>query len=464
MENRKLKKNILAVAVVMAVFFVALMLYTSYISVIEAGSLAKNPLNHRQAAYDENIMRGSILDAHGNVLAEGKASARKYPYGKVAAPVTRYIGSKLGASGVENYAGGDLSGHSPELSMLGPISQLFQSERGADVKLTIDMRVQKAIYDAMKGRKGSAVVLDARTGAVIAMVSLPSYDPSSVEKNWSQLSNDKDSPLLNRAISGLYPPGSTIKPLILDAALRSNAATQNETFKCTGALDVGDGHSIRESHGAVHGKVDLRHALMESCNVTFGTLAMRMEGKGLSEVFDRFGFGRVAEGEISESTQRLPDFAKLSKGETAQIGIGQGSLLVTPLHMALLASAFANDGKVMKPYLIDEAIFPGGATIKKGSPSEWYTATDSASAALVEKWMRDVVTNGTGTRAIVKGANVAGKTGTAENSSGEDHAWFIGSADVDGRRIAFAIIVENGGGGGRMAAPIAKAAIESMMH
>ena len=108
MENRKLKKNILAVAVVMAVFFVALMLYTSYISVIEAGSLAKNPLNHRQAAYDENIMRGSILDAHGNVLAEGKASARKYPYGKVAAPVTGYIGSKLGASGVENYAGGDL--------------------------------------------------------------------------------------------------------------------------------------------------------------------------------------------------------------------------------------------------------------------------------------------------------------------------------------------------------------------
>ena len=141
---------------------------------------------------------------------------------------------------------------------------------------TIEADAQQAAYDGLAGRKGAVVVLDADTGAVLAMVSAPAYDPNNVEDNWKAMSQEADGPLLNRTVQGLYPPGSTIKPMIADAALTDGVTNEQETFDCPGILDVGGGHSIRESHGEVHNRVDLRKALTESCNVTFGTLGMRL--------------------------------------------------------------------------------------------------------------------------------------------------------------------------------------------
>jgi peptidoglycan glycosyltransferase len=294
------------------------------------------------------------------------------------------------------------------------------------------------------------------------MVSTPAYDPNTAESDWQSLKIAEDSPLLNRAVQGLYPPGSTIKPLTAAAALGEGITNEKEVFKCTGRLELEDGSFIGEYQGEVHNQVNLEQALAESCNVTFGSLGLRLGGKKLGKYFEAFGFPQEIGGEILMTKSHLPDFLKIGQGDLAQASIGQASLLVTPMHMALMASAFANNGNIMKPYLVQKVISPKGITLENTRPEKWRSALDPAMVAIIDSYMEQVVKEGTGTAAAVRGIRVTGKTGTAENASGEDHAWFIGSAQLPERKIAFAIIVENGGSGGRTAAPIARQIIESM--
>ena len=461
MGDRTIKKQILRCSAFLLGCFALLFCYLLYIEIVEAPELSANPLNRRGAALD--MVRGSILDAHGERLAYSDApGSRTYPYGAAMAPVTGYVGEALGSAGLENTLGDELSGQSRQLRGLGPIGQLLQYDRGNDVKLTVDAKLQQAAYDALGDSKGAVVVLDANTGAVLAMVSKPSADPATVEQQWTELSNRQDSPLLNRATQGLYPPGSTIKPLIADAALDEKVTDLNEVFDCTGKLQIGNSY-IQESHGAVHGRVSLKEALTHSCNFAFGTLAMRMGASGLKDAFQRFGFGDTLGGEVQEAASHLPDFANLEQGDIAQVGLGQSTLLVTPLRMAMLAQAFANGGRMMRPYMVDEVVSPQGLCIRKGEPAKWRDVTSSQRAALINSYMQNVVENGTGTGAAVSGVTVRGKTGTAENSAGADHGWFIGSAELPGQVIAFGIIVENSGGGG-YAAPIARRIIQDLMN
>lgn len=465
MADWKIKRQILQAASFLLVLTGFLTAYIIYLSVWEAPDLAANPLNRRGAAAKADIRRGAILDAQGRVLAQNRADGtRSYPMGAVMAAVTGYNGETIGSAGIEGHANRELLGLTDDLTRLGPAAQLFQSEQGNDVKLTIEADAQQAAFDGLDGRRGAAVVLDAATGAVLAMVSSPAYDPNDIEANWETLSQQTDGALLNRAVQGMYPPGSTIKPMIADAALTEGAAGEQETFDCTGVLDVGGGYTIRESHGEVHGKVDLGKALTESCNVTFGTLGMRLGDEKLKKTFTRFGFDKGIGGTILMEQSRLPEFGAMGNGDQAQTAIGQSSLLVTPMHMALLAAAYANGGTVMKPYLIQQVITPGGAVIQNTAPQAWLKATTPEMAAKIDSWMEDAVTKGTGRRAQVSGVRVTGKTGTAENAAGEDHAWFIGSAELRNRKIVFAIIVENGGSGGLQAAPIARKIILSMQN
>ncbi|MBE6074030.1 MAG: cell division protein FtsI [Selenomonas ruminantium] len=465
MADWKIKRQILQAASILLVLTGLLTAYIVYLSTWAADGLASNSLNMRRAAARADIWRGSILDAQGRVLAQNRPDgSRSYPMGAAMAAVTGYNGENIGSAGVEGHANRELLGLSDDLSHMGAVSQLFQSERGNDVKLTIEADAQQAAYDGLDGRKGAVVVLDADTGAILAMVSAPSYDPNNIEANWKELSQQADGALLNRAVQGMYPPGSTIKPMIADAALTEGITDEKEIFACNGVLDVGGGHSIRESHGEVHGKVDLRKALTESCNVTFGTLGMRLGDDKLKKSFERFGFDRGLGGEILMAKPHLPDFGKLGSGDQAQTAIGQSTLLVTPMHMALLAAAYANGGEMMKPYLVQQVITPGGMVIADTRPEKWLSVTTPSMAAKIDSYMEDVVTKGTGRAAQVSGVRVTGKTGTAENAAGEDHAWFIGSAELRNRRIAFAILVENGGGGGTQAAPIARKVILSLQN
>ena len=460
----RIKRQILMAAGVLLGICALLCIYVIYIMAFEGESLAKNPLNPRNSIVSEDILRGTIYDSKGRVLAKSDApGGREYPLGEAVAHAVGYCGELSGTSGVEGYENTELLGTSEQLDKLGPGARLFATGRGNDVRLTIDADAQQAAWDALGGRKGAAVVLDGATGAVLVLVSSPSFDPEGVEENWKELLEREDSPLMNRALSGLYPPGSSIKPMIADMALEAGITDGGEIFECTGSIDVGNGFSIKESHDEVHGAVTLGEAIRKSCNVTFGTLAMRLKGTGLSEGFRRFGFDRTIRGEISLSPCHLPDFPTLDQGDVAQVGIGQSTLLVTPMHMALLASAFANGGVIMKPFIVSEVLTPEGTVLSRAAPESWIEATDEERTARISGWMETVVESGTGTAAAIPGVRIAGKTGTAENPFGDDHAWFMGTADIHGRLIAFAVLVENGGEGGKAAAPVARKIIESLI-
>ena len=459
----KLKRQALQAAAFMMAACAVLMTYVAYLSTWKATELAEHPLNARNAAAQSEILRGSILAADGTVLAVTRSDGtRVYPLGEEAAAVTGYNGERIGSAGLEAHRNRELLGLTADMSRLGPLRQLLQSDKGNDIVTTIDVACQQAAYEALEGSKGAAIVLDADTGAVLAMVSAPCYDPNSVESEWDGLQKAEGSPLLNRAVQGLYPPGSTIKPMVAAAALQDGTVTADETFDCTGRLDLGGGYTIRDYEGEVHGRLDLRQALAHSCNVAFGDIGLKLGGKKLGRAFEEFGFDREIGGEILMTKSHLPDFADLGKGDLAQTAIGQSSLLVTPMHMALLASAFAHQGSIMQPFLVQKVMGPGGTVMEFNRPVQWCQPVTPELAQQVHDFMETVVESGTGTAAAVRGVRVTGKTGTAENASGADHAWFIGTAELSGRTVAFAIIVENGGSGGRTAAPIARRLIQSL--
>ena len=463
--GKHIRRQILQVAVILLLLFGALAANIIYLMTFAADGLASNALNPRNSSAGVNTLRGTILDADGRVLAQSSEDGvRRWPLGEMVAHVVGYHGERSGSVGIENYANKELLGMTDGMYRLGPAGQLLAADVGNTVKLTLDADVQQAAWEGLDGRKGAVVVMDVDTGAVLALVSCPSFDPERVEEDWDDLLVDEAAPLLNRALSGLYPPGSTIKPMILDIALRQGAAHDGEVFDCTGVLDVGGGYTIQESHNEVHGTVSLQDALIKSCNITFGTLGMRLGGKGLEDGFHRFGFDKSLDGELAEAENHLPEFASLDSGDLAQVGIGQSTLLVTPMHMAMVAAAMAHDGAVMKPYVISEIRSTNDVVLYKATPKKWLDVSSPERTRLIHSWMEDVVNEGTGTAAAINGISVAGKTGTAENSEGKDHAWFIGSADVEDRRIAFAVLVENGGEGGRVAAPIARGIVQSLMR
>ena len=464
MADRKIRKHIAVAAAFLLALIGIQILYLAKLSVWDGDALAAHPLNTRSALMEQDIRRGRILDREGRVLAESSADhVRSYPYGRILAPVTGYQTERYGSVGVEQAAGQALSGVTADAAHAGPLRTLLRADAGYDVRLTVDAELSEAAWNALGTRRGAVIVMDAATGAVRAMVSSPSFDPAAVEKHWDELTAREDSPLLNRAAQGLYPPGSTFKTLIADAALEAGVTNPDEVFTCTGELAIGSDYVLHESHGEVHGKLHLADALRESCNVTFATLALRLGASGLSSAFERFGIGtELADPELPMAAAHVPEMKRLGDGEIAQTGIGQGALLVTPLQMALVADAFANGGKMMQPYLIAQVLTAQGTPLYEASPTVWRTATTAQRAAVIDGYMADVVAAGTGTAADVAGVRVTGKTGTAENASGTDHAWFIGSAEIKGRKGAFAILVENSGGGGTEAAPIARKLLEKL--
>lgn len=453
--------NLRKVAFVMLGMLVLLLIYISYLQIFEGNYLAAHPLNRRSIETSKNIMRGQILDKNGVKIAYSEPNkqgeyVREYPYGAIFSHVVGYDSPQYGKTGLEGTYNGQLSGLVNPERGLGAITQLWQKPGGNNILLTIDSKLQETAYRALGNNRGAIVAIDTRTGAILAMVSKPDFNPNRIDKEWQSVSSAMDSPLINRAVQGLYPPGSIIKVMIAEASLQEKIVDTKKTFECQGKLKIGPDYVLPEANFKAHGKVDLEEALAVSCNVTFGLISLELGRGKLAKTFERYGFSRSVPEEIEEAASRLPNFDKLSDGDIAQTGIGQGSLLVTPLRMAMLASVFANNGKIMTPYLVQQVTAPNGEVIKQHSASEWLNPVNAANAGLVRDMMVNVVDNGTGIAAKISGLKVAGKTGTAENPNGAPHAWFIGFAPANQPKIAIAVIVENGGSGGAIAAPIAR--------
>ena len=468
MRDDNINKNIFRIAQVFIVLFVILLINLSYIQIVKSDWYTNNSLNARIINRENSILRGDIIDSTGKKLVysekQNNEIKRMYPYGEICAFPIGYFGKNIGSAGIEQTQNIDLAGLNMTMHKLGPIEQLFEGKKGNTIKLTLDANLQKTAWNAIGQRRGAAVVMDADTGAVLVMASRPAFNPNTINEDWDKLRNDKNSPLINRAAQGLYPPGSSIKPLIADAALQQKIISPDTRINCGPFYDLGNGQKIYEADKATYGNINLDEGLIHSSNVMFAGLAVKLGNKELQQAFSRFGFYDKIKSDFYTQTPHMPDFGKLSTGETAQVGIGQADLLVTPLRMAMLAEAFINQGKIMQPYLVDSVQTLDGVTIRTTSPTLFKEATDVNRAELINSYMADVVKKGTGKNAHVNGIEIAGKTGTAENSQGADHAWFMGTARVKGRNIAFAVILENSGFGGAEAAPIIKQIITTMLR
>ncbi len=339
---------------------------------------------------------------------------------------------------------------------------LGRPKRGADLHLTVSAALQKTAVDALGGKKGAIVALDPRTGAILAMASSPSYDPRRLDERWKALNQDADRPLLNRVTQGLYPPGSSFKPVVAAAALAQGLVTPTTGFVDDGRYVAG-GYVVHNYGDAVYGRHDFTEAMAKSINTTFAKVGVELGAAGLAQAARSFGFSQKVPGRLPVAASRFPDPGTMDTAHVAQASFGQGEVLATPLEMALVAAGIANGGRVMEPYLVGEVRDYQQTVLDRTQPKVWLNPMDATTAAAVRDMMVQVVQQGTGTRAAIPGVQVAGKTGTAELDQGEPHAWFIGFAPADAPRVAVAVVVEHGGTGGSVAAPLARQVLSAAL-
>lgn len=454
-------------AFVMFAMFLLLAVYGAY-SVFTYGnrwfSFSRNP---RVRAQKQTVTAGDILDRNGVTLATTVDGQRVYQEDEAARrAVVHLLGDSQGqvSNGVETFQTRYLYGFETPLSER--VSALLAGEkrRGDDVTLTIDSQLCTAIarsfdsHSQTKGKKGAAVVMNYKTGELIAQVSLPSFDPMNIT---AETAADPGQPFWNRATQSLYPPGSSFKIITTASALENIAGITDAEFVCTGALTV-QNQAIRDYGGAVHQSLSLRDAFKKSCNNVFALTALNLGDDKLRRTAENFGFNDnflfrdlVVENS-SYPTENRTQF------ELATTGIGQSALGATPMHMCMVAAAVANDGVMMEPRLLLRVSSEAGNVRTTYQPKVYRTALSADHAAVLQSYMRDVVASGTGTKAAVSGLTICGKTGSAESSlsgSAVTHGWFIGYiADSD---LPYAVCVlvesiEDGEGGGSTAAPIAR--------
>jgi len=447
--------------------FIALLVQLTYVQVWAAPKLKVNAANTRAIEEEMKVERGAIVSADGVELAvnrkDGQYFLREYPQGGLTSPWLGYNSLRYGRAGVERVYNEELSGQAGILGITNYWDQILgKPHRGADLKLTVNMAVQRAASEALGDRKGAVVALDPRTGAVLAMVSYPRYDPNEIDALWKDINSGPDKPLLNRAIQGLYPPGSVFKIIVAGAALQTGVVTPQTRFNDTGTVTAG-GFVVRNYGGNVYGEHGFTEAFARSVNTTFAKVGVEMGADTLASFAADFGFGKAPPWPLGGAKSFFPEAGGMDKAYVAQASFGQGEVLSTPLQMALAAEAVANGGKIMKPYLVSQVLDYHQNMLRETKPQVWLQPLSGQTAASMRDLMIQVVKNGTGTAAAIQGVQVAGKTGTAEVANGEPHAWFAAFAPADNPQVVVAVLVENAGTGGSVAAPIARQVIAAAL-
>ncbi|HET6350613.1 MAG TPA: FtsW/RodA/SpoVE family cell cycle protein [Coriobacteriia bacterium] len=473
-----LGRRLMRVSITVVALLVALVANLSWIQVVQARNLQNNAHNTRGLAEQARQDRGSILTRDGVVLAEsvpdGRTTYRRtYPAGALAAHTVGYYSVRYGRSGIESAANDALAGQRVYNSWSDVIAAATgQAVEGDDVVLTIDSRVQKAAEKTLGKRRGAVVVIDPRTGAVLASASTPDYDPADVEKRWEKLSTAESAPLLDRARQSLRAPGSTFKVVTLTGALSAGTATPESVYSGKSPMEIGNA-PVTNFEGGSYGSVDLATATQRSINTVFGQVAVAMGPDKLVSQANAFGFGKSPGYELPVKKSLMPSPSEMTTWETAWAGIGQpvgehespAGPQATVMQMAQVASGIANSGVVMRPYVVGEIKADSAKSGSKTLPRPQGLATTPATAGVVKGIMIDVVAKGSGARARIPGVQVAGKTGTAETGkSRTTDAWFIAFAPAENPVVAMAIMIEQGGVGGRVAAPAAKPVLEAALE
>lgn len=434
------------------VSFAGIGVYLLIFNFFQAKYIYSNAYNKRLRNESTDIIRGDIQDRNGIVLVSSKVTKkgiqRNYAYGRNFSHIIGYSVKELGSTGIEALYNQELNSANIIETIKGKAND--KKIKGNTVKLTLDKTLQLYASDLLKGKKGSIVALNPKTGELLAIVSKPDYNPSNVTEKWNSLIEDKNSPLLNRAIDGLYPPGSIFKIITTSAALNSNY--NSFEIDCSGKINI-EGYEINDSNNKGHGQIDLNKAFTLSCNSYFVSLGLELGNNNIYNEANKFKFNKGIQGDIKAKSSifnKNDDVKSL-----AQQSIGQGDVLITPIHAAAIASIIANDGLLATPNIVSEINDMNGKHIKSFKPKAQEKIISKENAEIITNMMVNAVKSGTGKSARISGIEVAGKTGTAENPQGKPHSWFIGFAPAEDPKIAIAVIVENGGSGGSNAAPIA---------
>lgn len=424
--------------------------YVTYFQVARSRDIIRSPYNARQDSYADRVVRGKILDKDGNVLAKTNVSddgteTREYPYGNMFAHVLGY--SVQGKSGLESVENFELL--TSNAFFLEKIKNEFQDKKnmGDSVVTTLNLELQEAAYDALGNYKGAVVVMEPSTGKILAMVSKPDFDPNTVAENWDFLNTDQDSVLLNRATQGQYAPGSTFKVVTALEYMRENPDYENYGYNCTGAIEK-DGVTIRCYNGHVHGQVGFQDSLAYSCNTSFSNIGLSLDIKNFRETSKELLFNSKLPSVLPYSKSSFSLEPEAGSADKMMTAMGQGKTQVSPYHMALITSAIANGGILMKPYLVDSVTNYTGAVIDKNKPEKYKSLMTSEEAAELKQYMSAVVDYGTASVLSGQSYTAAGKTGTAEYSSDKekDHSWFIGLTNVDNPELAISVIIESSDG------------------
>jgi peptidoglycan glycosyltransferase len=435
--------------------------YYSYYILVQSDEVINNAYNKRQEVLSERIVRGRILSADGEVLAqtlvdEDGKETRQYPYGEMFAHVVgRYSKGKSGIEESENIR--LLTSNINSIEVM--YSDLMgEKSPGDNVVTTLDANLQEVVFEALGDHRGAVVVMEASTGKILSMVSKPTYDPNDVDEEWMELLADEDeeAPLFNRASQGKYKPGSTFKVMTALAYMRENLAYLEYEYDCEGSIEY-DGMIIHCHNNKKHGEVDLPKSLAKSCNASFASIGMGLDMDKFYDLCEDFLFNQNLPVTMASSVSSFT----LQKGvsvvkDAMQTAFGQGDTLISPLHNAMITAAVANGGVMMKPYVVDHIENAEGAIIKQNESQKIGRMMSGVEADYLADMMRLTVTDGTATKLEDLKVEAAGKTGSADNSTGKAHSWFIGFAPYEDTEVVVSIIVENVGTGSEFAVPIAK--------
>ena len=428
----------------------------------EYNRIAANP---RNSLKDQTVVRGSIYDCNGVKLAYSEENngyyTRRYPYDNLYSHVIGYVSKDFNhRTLIEAQYNSELLGDSSFASLTDIVNTFKDSGKmGSDITLTINHEMQKTANDAMGNHNGAIVALNVKTGEILAMVSKPDFNP-----NLHDFVKDlEDTALYCRAIQFTYPPGSTFKILTALEFIRENETYETYTYDCEGKDTFGE-VVIHCYNGNQHGEEDLEKAFAKSCNTAFSQIGMDLDKASFRELCDIFLFNKALPTNLPSNASSFVVNKKTLDEEMPQTAIGQGETQITPLHNALITATIANEGIMMKPYVIDRLETHTGQVVKQYKPEQYDEIITKEEAKEVAKLMEAVVEDGTASALNGLSSTCAGKTGSAEyNSNKASHAWFVGYAPVENPEIVVSIIVEDGGSGSKTAVPIAKKMFESYL-
>ena len=463
-KKRKSKKpknqEMLYVTYVFLGIFVCMIGYFVYFQTIVSSNVITSPYNKRQDTFADRVIRGDIETSDGMLIATTNIGAdgsetRVYPYGDLFAHAVGYASN--GKTGIELLANYQLlSSHAYFLERF--VNEVQEEKNMGDTVITtLDFDLQKTAYDALGDYRGTVIALEPSTGKVLAMVSKPDYDPNAIEGNWKEISNSKNSVLLNRATQGLYPPGSTFKMITLLQFLREGNHLEDWSYECNGSYTE-NGVTINCYQGKSHGTVDLKTAFAKSCNGAFAKIGLELNNEEFMETCDSLLFNKDIPIQIPSKQSSVTLKKNSETGTVMQTAIGQATTEVTPMHMAMITSAIANGGILMEPYFIESIENYTDEQVKKYMPASYGKLLEAEEAAVLTEYMTETVLSGTATSLQSEVYTAAGKTGTAEYSSdkSKSHAWFVGFSNVENPDLVVCVVVEGAGAGSTYAVPIAK--------